>query len=99
MPQITILANATAVIGGQEPLPFGNDAAGPRRSLVLNLVSGTAYWGWLPTVTAAGASDAGIPLTIGVPIAFDSETLRFSQTLRVFASADAVVQYQELRHL
>lgn len=95
MPQLTILANATSIIGESEPTPAVD---GVRKTLVINLVSGTAYWGWTATVTAAGATDAGIPLTIGVPVAFDAESFRFNATLRVFASADAVISYQENKH-
>jgi hypothetical protein len=95
MPAITISAAATSVIGSSEPTP---SVVGPRKSLVINLVSGDGYWGWTDTVTAAGATDAGIPLTTGVPIAFDSESLRFNATLRIFSPSGGVVNYQELRH-
>jgi hypothetical protein len=95
MPAVTILANATAAIGETEPTP---SVDGVRKTLVIVLVSGTAYWGWTSTVTASGATDAGIPLTIGVPVAFDAESFRFNATLKVFASADAVISYQENKH-
>lgn len=95
MPKLTIGAAATAVVGVAEPTP---QVLGPRKSLVINLVSGDGYWGWTDTVTADGDTDAGIPLTVGVPIAFDSETLRFNATLRIFSPSGAVVNYQELKH-
>lgn len=92
MPKVSIATNATAVIGVGAPTP---GIPGARKSLVIYLVSGTAYWGWTTTVTAAGADDAGIPMVIGVPVAFDAESLRMNAPLRIFASADAVVNYQE----
>lgn len=95
MPQITIGAAGTEIIGAGEPTPAVTMA---RKSLVMVLASGDGAWGWGDTVSAAGATDAGIPMVVGQPVSFDGESLRFNATLRVFSTAGGVVKYQELRH-
>ncbi len=95
MPQVTIGAAETVLIGTGDPVPA---VVGARKSLMICLISGDAYLGWTDTVSAAGADDAGIPLIVGVPIAMSGETFQFSAPLRAFSTAGGVVNYQELRH-
>jgi len=94
MPQLTIAAGETEEIGTPTPTPFIDS---PRKSLMLCLISGDASIGWTNTVTASGATDAGIPLTVGQVVAFDAETLRFAAPLRAFSTAGGVINYQELK--
>ncbi len=95
MPTLTLGAGDTGVIGSGEPTPAVTTA---RKSLMLTLISGDAYIGWTPTVTAAGLTDAGIPLTVNQPVTFDAESLRFNATLKAFSASGAVINFQELRH-
>lgn len=101
MPRTVISAGATATIGGQEPTP---QVEGPRKSLVMVMVSGAdAYWRFTRTpdgtVTAAGATDAGIPMALNERWTFDAETLRMNNTIRVFSSGGCTINYTELKHL
>jgi hypothetical protein len=95
MPAVTIAALGTEIIGSSEPTPAVTTA---RKSLVMTLISGDGTWGWTDTVSAAGATDAGIPMVVGQPVAFDAETFKFNATIRVFSTAGGVVNFQELRH-
>ncbi len=99
MPKLTVSAASVATVGTFESTP---QVVGPRKSLVMVLISGDAYFGWTTTpdgaVTASGDADAGIPLVIGEKCAFDAESFRMNQTLRVFSSAGAVINYIENKH-
>jgi hypothetical protein len=92
MPFLTISAGLTGTIPSRQR--FGIPAS--RKGLVFTLVSGDGYWGWTPTVTAAGATDAGIPLTVGAPVSLAADNFDFSAAVNIFSAAGAVVNYQEI---
>lgn len=96
MPKLTVAAGATGFI----PARTFNGLSATRKALILNLVSGDAYIGWpledgSNTVTAAGATDAGISLAIAVPLTMSSECFDFSKRLNVFSVAGCVINYIE----
>ncbi len=91
MPAITITASTIGTIPGRTSAN-SNDGK-PRTALALCLISGDGYWSWNTPVTAAGATDAGIPLTVGVPIVLNG--LEYSSPVYIFSSAGALVNYVE----
>lgn len=92
MPKITIVAGATETIPGTQM----NNIPATRKGLVFTLISGDAYWGWTDTVTAAGDTDAGIPMAVGSPVAMAGEHYDFSYPVRLFSPGGGVVNYQAL---
>lgn len=102
MPSITIAAGATEIVGNSDP---GPGVASARKSLVICLEgAGDCRWGWRnvsgdgSTISATNGPTKGMPLTAGVPIAFDAETLRMNATLKVFSTAGCELTYEENRH-
>lgn len=92
MPKITLTAGLTTTIPGTQ---FNNLPA-TRKALVLTLISGDCYWGWTPTLTAAGDTDAGIPMAVGAPVAMAGEHYDFSYPVTLFSTGGGVVNYQAL---
>jgi hypothetical protein len=92
MPKLTISAGVTAPIPSTQRF----NVPATRKGLVFTLISGDAWWGWTPTVTAAGATDAGIPMATGAPVMFHSETFDFSAAVNIFTVSGCVINYQEL---
>jgi hypothetical protein len=81
---ITMTASSAAQIPG----------AKGRKALVIYLESGDAAWGWDRTLNAT--TQRGIPLTIGVPVAFaDEEYKAYSQPLGLWSNAGAVILTEE----
>jgi len=81
---ITIAAGSAAEIPG---------AAG-RKALVVYLESGDAAWGWDRTLNAT--TQRGIPLTVGVPVAFaDEEYKAYSQPIGLWSNTGAVILTEE----
>jgi hypothetical protein len=90
MPKLTISAGATGTIPAIKPL-----TSPQRKSLVFTLISGDAWWGWTPTVTASGNTDAGIPMATGAPVSLSSDTLQFNAAVNIFSTSGCVIHYQE----
>ncbi len=91
MPAITIGAAAIGTIPGRKSAN-SNDGK-PRTALALCLMSGDGSWSWNTPVTATGATDAGVPLTVGIPIVLNG--LEYSDPLYIYSAAGAVVNYVE----
>ncbi|HWB05793.1 MAG TPA: hypothetical protein VG796_22420 [Verrucomicrobiales bacterium] len=92
MPKLTIASGATGTIPSTQR--FNVPAA--RKALVFTLISGDAWWGWSPTVSASGAGDAGIPMVIGSPVTMASERFDFSAAVNIHSPAGCVIHYQEI---
>ncbi|HWB05794.1 MAG TPA: hypothetical protein VG796_22425 [Verrucomicrobiales bacterium] len=92
MPKLTISAGVTVSIPSTQRL----NVPATRKGLVFTLISGDAFWGWTPTVTASGATDAGIPMAAGAPVLLHSETFDFSAAVNIFSAGGCVINYQEL---
>ncbi len=92
MPKLTIAAGATGTI----PSTRRYNVPATRKALVFTMTAGDGCWGWTPTVTAAGATDAGIPLVLNAPVSLHSAEFDFSAPVNIYSAAGCTIIYQEL---
>ncbi len=86
MPVLTLAANAIGTIPGR---------AG-RKSIVLQLKTGGAVWGWESTTTFAGATTEGMTLPASPNIVQIADTEKASAAITVAAGAGGVtLKYTE----